>query len=136
MIFYPILADMEGCRNNVFSSQAMSHCYKLWYRAFGASFSYNFWFSLSKFLFWLYLNIKKVILLLNGNNFFSVILPLIYQPVLLGDPRIRPTRIYHNKAASVWNILTFSWEAAILFICSCIKYSIFTWHVPIVSIIR
>ena len=37
-----ILADMEGCRNKVFSSQAMSHCYKLRYRAFGASFFLQF----------------------------------------------------------------------------------------------
>ena len=37
-MFSPIFPDMEGCCNKVFSSQAMSHCYKLWYRAFGASF--------------------------------------------------------------------------------------------------
>ena len=28
---------MEGCRNKVFSSQEMSHCHKLRYRAFGDS---------------------------------------------------------------------------------------------------
>ena len=28
---------MEGYRNKVFSSQAMPHCHKLQYRAFGAS---------------------------------------------------------------------------------------------------
>ena len=36
-MFSPILVDMEGCCNKVFSSQAMSHCYKLRYLAFGAS---------------------------------------------------------------------------------------------------
>ena len=31
------LADMEGCRNKVFSLQEMSHCHKLRYRTFGVS---------------------------------------------------------------------------------------------------
>ena len=41
-MFSPILADMEGCCNKVFSSQAMSHCYKLRYHTFGASFFLRF----------------------------------------------------------------------------------------------
>ena len=40
--FSPILADMEGCRNKVFSSQAMSHYFKLRCRAFGVSFFLRF----------------------------------------------------------------------------------------------
>ena len=41
---------MEGCRNKVFSSQAMSHCHKLRYRAFGVS-SLKPFFLFSLFLF-------------------------------------------------------------------------------------
>ena len=45
---------------------------------------------------------------------------LIYEPVCLGDPHIHLACIYHIKAASFIlfsNILTFSWEVAILSIC-------------------
>ena len=41
-MFSLILADTEGCCNKVFSSQAMSHWYKLRYHAFGASFFLRF----------------------------------------------------------------------------------------------
>ena len=84
---------MEGCRNKVFSSQAMSHCHKLRYRAVGVS-------SLKPILF-LYLNIKKVILLLITNNLYKpqtfflirAILPLICCGVFLGDSHIHLTSI-------------------------------------------
>ena len=84
---------MVGCRNKVFSSQAMSHCHKLRYRAGGVS-------SLKPILF-LYLNIKKVILLLNTNNLYKpqtfflirAILPLICCGVFLGDSHIHLTSI-------------------------------------------
>ena len=60
------LADMEGCRNKVFSSQAMSHCYKL--RQMPSVLLHLKQF----FCFYLYLNIKKVILLLKTNNLYKL----------------------------------------------------------------
>ena len=41
----PGLTDVEGCRNKVFSSQAMAHYHKLRYCASDYFFFYNFCFS-------------------------------------------------------------------------------------------
>ena len=86
---------MEGCRNNVFSSQAMSHCYKLRYRAFGAS-------SLQpKFLFLFISQYQKVDFVSRLEQFIQItnsflmktILPLKCWRAFLGDPHIHLTSI-------------------------------------------
>ena len=110
-----LLADMEGCRNKVFSLQAMSHCHKLRYSVLDASFFNTIFASVNpNFCFLLYLNVKKVILLLNANNFYKLlvflmkaILPLICWPFFLGVSHIHLACIYHIKAASVSIILHF-----------------------------
>ena len=65
-----ILADMEGCRNKVFSSQAMSHCYKLRYRAFGASFFLQFLLQFIQIFVFTISQYQKVVFITKREQFF------------------------------------------------------------------
>ena len=82
---------MEGCRNKVFSSQAMSHCHKLRYRAFGVSSLKPF------FLFSLFLFVSQYQKgdFVQTTNFFLIraIFSLICWRVFLGDSHIHLTSI-------------------------------------------
>ena len=78
------------------------------------------------FCFYLYLNIKNVILLLNTNNLYKpqtfflirAILPLICWRAFLGDHHIHLTSEIHHIHLKYF---TFNWKAAILSIC-CWKF--------------
>ena len=85
-----------------------------WYHAFDT-------FHLNQiFCFYLYLNVKKVILL-DMNNLYKLqtlikaTLPLIYWRVFLGDPHIYWHVSYEGYFC--FKYITFSWEAVIMPIC-------------------
>ena len=82
---------MEGCRNKVFSSQAMSHCHKLRYRAFGVS-SLNHFFV---FFVFVCISISKRWFCTNHKLFSLIraIFSLICWRVFLGDSHIHLTSI-------------------------------------------
>ena len=73
-MFSPTLAHMESCRNKVFLSQAMSHCYKLRYRAFRVSFFLRFSLNLIQIFVFIILQYRKGDFITNANNLYKLFL--------------------------------------------------------------
>ena len=71
-MFSPTLAHIESCRNKVFSSQAMSHCYKLRYRAFRVSFFLRFSLNLIQIFVFIVLQYRKGDFITNANNLYKL----------------------------------------------------------------